>query len=103
GAVGRLAQPLDPGGAVAILEAAGCPAGTTACGFTAGSRALILDAAGAAAFVAVDAIGPGTLAISDLPGGRAVSFPPGAIVVEAIEVTYIFDAPSRQLRRSEGG
>jgi len=103
GAVGRLAQPLTPADTIAILEAAGCPTGTTACGFTAGSRALILDVAGLAAFITIDAIGPGTLAILDPPGGRAATLAAGAVVVEATEVTYTFDSPSRQLRRTEGG
>jgi hypothetical protein len=103
GAEARLTLPLAPGAPVAVLDGAGCPVGTTACGFTAGSRAVVLHPGGAAAFVTVDAIGPGSLSISDPPGGRAVAFPAGAVVAEATEVTWVVDPIARQLRRTEGG
>lgn len=103
GAHARLAQPLDPGVNVAALEGAGCPSGTTACGFTAGTQAVIVDDAGLAAFVTVDAIGPATLVISDPYAGRAAAFAAGALVAEATEVSYTYDAGARQLRRTEGG
>ena len=102
GASARLSLPLDPGGVVAVLDAGGCPAGSAACGFTTGARAFLLDPAGVAAFVRVEAIAPGTLLLSDVHGGRATTFPAGTIVAEGTEVTYSIDGPSRQLRRAEG-
>lgn len=99
-----LAQPLNPRVTTVALSAAGCPSGTTACGFTAGTRGVLFDAGGYAAFVTIQAIGPGTLVVvDDQPGGRMVPFPAGATVAEATEVTYTFDAAARQLRRAEGG
>jgi hypothetical protein len=103
GAHARLAQTLDPGALVVMLDGAGCPSGTAACGFTAGAQAVIVDDAGFAAFVAVDSIGPGTLVVSDPYAGRAVAFPAGALVAEATEVSYAYDPGARQLRRTEGG
>lgn len=102
GAHARLMQPLAPGVPVAILEAAGCPVNTTACGFVAQTTAVIFDGAGHADFVQIDAIGPGILTITDLGGGRSVSYAAGAEIAEALQVTYFFDAPARQLRRAEG-
>jgi hypothetical protein len=99
---GRLAQRLDPGVGVALLEAAGCPAGTTACGFTASAQGLITDGVDAVN-VAIDAIGPGTLVVRDLIAPRPRAFAPGSAVVEATQVTYRFDPLARQLLRTEGG
>lgn len=103
GARGRLAAALDPGAGSLTLVAAGCPAGTIACGFTAGAQAMLLDGTGLAAFVHVDATAPGSLAISDLSGARSATFPAGTEILEATEVTYRFDPAARQLRRTEGG
>ena len=103
GAHGGLAQPLAPGAAVAILETAGCPLNTVACGFVAGTIAVVFDTTGAADFVQVDAIGPGALTISDMSGTRSVSYPAGAEIAEAVQVTYFHDPAARQLRRAEGG
>jgi hypothetical protein len=98
---GRLAQRLDPGVGVALLEAAGCPAGTTACGFTASAQGLITDGVDAVT-VAIDGIGPGTLVVRDLFVPRPRAFAPGSAVIEVTQVTYRFDPLARQLLRSEG-
>ena len=103
GAHARLAQPLAPGGAVAILDPGGCPGNTVACGLVADRIAVVFDTTGAADFVQIDAIGPGVLTISEIHGPRAVTYPAGAEIAEAVEVTYSFDAAARQLRRAEGG
>ena len=103
GARGQLAAALGPTATALALAGAGCPAGTTACGFTAGSYGLLVDGTTLAAFVEVDAIGPGSLAISDLSGARPGTFAAGAEIVEATEVTYRFDPGARQLLRTEGG
>lgn len=103
GAHGRLAQPLAPGAPVAIVDMAGCPLNTVACGFVAGTIMVVFDASGAADFVEVEAIGPGALTISDLAGSRGVTYGAGAEIAEAVQVTYLFDAAARQLRRAEGG
>jgi hypothetical protein len=88
---------------VVVLASAGCPASTTACGFTAGSYAMLLDGTGVAAFVEIVAIGPGSLAISDVHGARAGTLAAGAEILEATEVTYRFASAARQLLRTEGG
>ena len=104
GAHSRLAQPLAPMAAVAVVDAFnGCPVGATACGFVAGTSAVVFDAAGNADMLEVDAIGPGILTVSSPAGPRAVSYPAGAEIAEAVQVTFFFDAPNRQLRRQEGG
>jgi prepilin-type N-terminal cleavage/methylation domain-containing protein len=97
----RLAQPLATGAGLVVLDIAGCPANTTACGFVANTTAVIFDASNNASFVHIDAIGPGVLTISDVAGGRAVSYAAGEIA-EALQVTFSFDSTTRQLRRSEG-
>lgn len=102
-ASGRLAQPLVPGTSVVIVDAAGCPAGTVACGLVADTIAVVFDTTGQADFVQIDAIGPGVLTISDPFGARVATYPAGAEVAEATQVTYTFDASARQLRRAEGG
>lgn len=103
GASSRLAQPLGPGVSVALLESTGCPALTVACGFVADTIAVLFDTTGQADFVKIEAIGPGALTINDAFGARVATYPAGAEIAEAIQVTYAFDAPARQLRRTEGG
>jgi hypothetical protein len=104
GAHSRLAQPLVPASSAAIVDAiTGCPAGTTACGFVAGTRAVVFDASGAADLLDVDAIGPGILSTSDPLAARTSSYPAGSEIAEVVQVTYYADPPTRQLRRQEGG
>ena len=103
GAHCRLAQALAPGAPVAIIDPAGCPLNTVACGFIAGTAAVVFDTTGAASFVQVDAIGPGALTISDMSAARTVSYRVAAELAEAVQVTYFFDGSARQLRRAEGG
>lgn len=103
GAAGRLAQPLAPDNSVALIDAAGCPAGTVACGFVAGTMAVVFDTAGHADFVEVEGVGPGALTIRNPFGARVATYPAGAEIAEATQVTYAFDAAARQLRRAEGG
>lgn len=103
GARAWLAAPLAPSAASVALASAGCPASTTACGFTAGSRGMLLDDSGLASVVEIEALGPGSLAILDVHGPRAGTFAAGAEILEATEVTYRFDPAVRQLLRTEGG
>jgi prepilin-type N-terminal cleavage/methylation domain-containing protein len=103
GARGKLAAALDTSAGSVTLVSSGCPASTMACGFTAGSYAMLVDETGLAAFVEVDAIGPDSVAIRDVHGSRAGAFTTGAEILEATEVTYRFDAAARQLLRTEGG
>lgn len=103
GAHARLAQPLAPGASIAILENAGCPVGTTACGFVANTTAVLFDTNSNVSVVQIDAIGPGVLTISDISSGRSISYPTGTEIAEAIQVTFSFDSSTRQLRRAEGG
>lgn len=102
GAYSRLVQPLVPAAPVAFIETVGCPVGTTACGFNAATTALVFDTTGSADLVSVDAIGPGALTISSVAAGRA-AYPAGSEVVEARQVSFVFDPVARQLRRLEGG
>jgi Tfp pilus assembly protein PilW len=99
----RLLQPLDPAAAVAAVDLTGCPQGTTACGFTAGVRGFVFDAAGQMDTVQVDAISPGMLLLGASVPGRTVTYAAGSEIAEAREVSYALDAPTRQLRRTEGG
>jgi prepilin-type N-terminal cleavage/methylation domain-containing protein len=102
GASSRLVADLASGAPTALIEGvAGCPVLTTACGFNAGTRAVVFDDIGHADFVAVDAIGPGMLSVSDV-AGRSTSYPAGSRIAETVSVTYTFDAAARQLRRSVG-
>lgn len=102
GAHSRLVQPLEPGVPAAIIDAAGCPAATTACGFVAGTRAVVFDDIGHADFLVVDAIGPGILTVTDAAGGRTVTYPAGAEIAEAVQAAFFVDPATRQLRRQEG-
>jgi hypothetical protein len=103
GAHARLAQPLAPASPVVVLDIAGCPANTIACGFVANTTAIVFDTSGHASVVNVDAIGPGVLTISDTAGGRSVAYAAGCEIAEASQVTFFLDAAARQLRRIEAG
>lgn len=98
---GRLAEPMTPATVNVALEPTGCPQNTTACGFTAGMRALIFNAAGARNVLLVESIAAGALTIGGPP--RTVTHDAGTEVAEAVEVSYVLDAGSGELRRTEGG
>lgn len=99
----RLAQPLEPSSTVALLEPAGCPQLTTACGFTTGMRVLVFDATGQMDGLLVEAISSNVLSLSAAPGARSATYPGGSEIAQVVEVSYAVDAPTKQLRRSEGG
>jgi len=98
----RLVEPLEPGSGFAIIETAGCPSQTTACGFTASANALVFDSSGQMDPLRVEAIGVGTLVLAAAVAPRAATYPAGSEVAEAVEATYALDTESRQLRRTEG-
>lgn len=98
----RLVQPLEPGAGVAVIETAGCPSQTTACGFTAGANALVFDSSSQMEPLRVEAISTGMLVLAAAAASRAATYPAGAEVTEAVEATYALDTESRQLRRTEG-
>lgn len=98
---GRLAEALTPASASVALESSICPQNTVACGFTAGMRALVFNAAGARSILIVESIAAGVLTIGG--GPRTVTYEAGTEVVEAVEVSYVLDQRSGELRRSEGG
>lgn len=98
----RLVHPLAPASTSVAIDMAGCPARTTACGFTAGMHAAVFDASGHMDHFRVEAINAGTLVI-DTPVARSVVYPEGSELAEAVEVSYALDAATRQLRRTEGG
>lgn len=98
----RLFQPLAPASDAAAIEMTGCPEGTPACGFTAGTHAFIFEGPGQMDAVRVDAISPGALLLGTMTPGRILTYAAGAEITEAAEVSYALDAPTRQLRRTEG-
>lgn len=99
----RLAQPLEPASSVVLLEPAGCPRLTTACGFAAGMRAVVFDPAGQMDGVLVEAIGPGLLVLSGSATPRSVTYAAGSEIAQIVEASYAVDPGTRQLRRTEGG
>ncbi len=99
----RLAQPLEPGSSVVLLEPAGCPRLTTACGFAAGMRAIVFDPAGQMDVVLIEAIGPGLLVLSGSAVPRSATYAAGLEIAQVVEASYVVDPSTRQLRRSEGG
>lgn len=103
-AVASLAAPLLTADPIATLTSGGvCPVTTVACGFTAGTFAVVFDAAGQADLLSVTTIAPSTLAVGPVHGPRAGAYAAGDTILELIEVTYSLDAASRTLRREEGG
>jgi type II secretory pathway pseudopilin PulG len=98
----RLVESLEPGSGSAIIETAGCPAQTTACGFTAGGNALVFDSSSQMDPLRVEAISAGTLLLAAAAAPRAATYPAGSEVAEAVEATYALETASRQLRRTEG-
>jgi hypothetical protein len=88
---------------VAILDTAGCPLNTIACGFVEEQTAVIYDATGAADFVEIEAVGPGVATVRDLAGSRIATYAAGTQIAEALQITYFHDPAARQLRRAEGG
>lgn len=103
GARSRLAQPLEPASSVALVEPAGCPTFTTACGFTMGMRAIVFDRTGQMDGLLVESIGPGVLVLSASAAARTVTYPAGSEIAEVVEASYSLDSGTRQLRRHEGG
>lgn len=103
GARSRLAQPLEPASSLVVLEPDGCPQLTTACGFTAGMRAVVFKPSGQMDGVEVEAIGPGVLVLGGATSPRSVTYPTGSEIAQIIEASYVVDSATHQLRRSEGG
>ena len=99
----RLAQPLDPGSTIAVLEPGGCPQLTTACGFAVGMRAVVFEPSGQMDGLVIDAIGPDVLVLGAAAGSRSATYPAGSEIAQIVEASYVVDPVSRQLRRSEGG
>lgn len=99
----RLAQPLEPASDVALLEPAGCPRLTTACGFATGMRAVVFDPAGQMDGVLVELIAPDLLVLSGAAAPRSVTYAAGSEIAQIVETSYTVDPGTRQLRRSEGG
>jgi hypothetical protein len=103
GAGGRLGDPLLPADSVLTLSGSGpCVSNALACGFRAGSTALVFDGTGQGDVLAVDAIASGVLTTSPVQP-RVASYPLDAGVVELLEVTYSLDPVSRTLGRRAGG
>lgn len=99
-----IASPLVPGaGTVTLTRDGGCADGAVACGFEAGMTAVVFDAAGNWDTLAVQAIGPDTLLVTDRPSPRSVTYPAGARVAQIEETTLYFEAAESTLRREQPG
>lgn len=99
----RLAQPLDPGAGIAVLDPGGCPQLTTACGFAVGMRAVVFEPSGQMDGLVVEATGPGVLVLGAGAGPRSATYPAGTEIAQVVEASYVVDPATRQLRRSEAG
>jgi hypothetical protein len=103
GAAARLGGSFLPGDALLTLSGGGaCVSNAVACGFRAGSTALVFDGTGQADLVAVDAIAPGAVTTSPLLP-RLASYGANARVAELLEVTYTLDPAARVLERRGSG
>jgi prepilin-type N-terminal cleavage/methylation domain-containing protein len=103
-ATARLAAPLLAGDSTVILESGGvCVSNAIACGFTAGTSAVVFDRTGHADTFTVAGIGAGALSVGTHRGPRSSAYGIGATVVEMVEVTFAFDAAARTLTRDENG
>jgi hypothetical protein len=104
GARSRLATSLAPGDPTIVLDTGGvCVRNAVACGFTAGTRAIVFDGRGQADVVAVDGISAGALTVSDAGASRVASYAAGAHVAELTEAAYLHDPALRQVRRETDG
>jgi hypothetical protein len=99
-----LSAPLTPDMSLATIAVhSGCPAGSSGCGFAAGSNVVLFDAAGNWDVAAVQGVGTTTLELSNVAGARSSSYGVGAHVVQAVEMTLFLDTAQRQLRREQPG
>ena len=98
-----LGADLAPGAAtMAVGAAAGCPVGTLACGIMQGDEVLVFDEAGQSDVFVVLGVGVGVADIRAHAPGPAAAFRAGAALAVASSRTYYLDAPTRQLRFSDG-
>ena len=103
-ATAQLAAPLLAGDSTAVLEPGGvCVANAIACGFTAGTTAVVYDRTGHADTFTVAGIGAGALNLGTHLVPRASAYGMGATVVEIVEVTFALDAGARTLTRDQNG
>jgi hypothetical protein len=104
GSSSRLSADLSPDTAVAALTVdPGCRAGTTACGFVAGTDVVLFDRAGNFDVSTVESIAPAALVLTNVTGARSVTYPAGSNIAQLVETTLFFDAAERQLRREQPG
>jgi hypothetical protein len=103
GAAARLGAPLLPADAVVVVAAGGaCVSNAVACGFRAGSTALVFDGSGQADLLDINGIAPGALTTTPV-SARTASYPIGADVAELLDVSYTLDPVARVLQRQAGG
>lgn len=100
GGQAALFDPLAPTGTYAgVDDGATCPAGTPACGFSAGSSAIVFDGVACHDVVRIDAVTPTGLVLR--PAVRACSYAPGASIAQGEVRTYRVDTATRQLLRRD--
>jgi type II secretory pathway pseudopilin PulG len=97
---GTLAGALDVSGAVALIAPDGrCPAGQPACGFVAGSPAILFDDLGCHDVARIDGVTAEALTLR--PTVRGCVYQPGASIARGEVRTYFVDAAARQLLRRD--
>ncbi|MPY91396.1 MAG: hypothetical protein GEU99_26245 [Luteitalea sp.] len=98
-----VASPMSSRGArLEVATDAGCPVGRSACGFTPGARALVLDRTGAWDLMVITDVAGN--ALSHWPAMLSKSYGPAdeaQVVAADVQVLY-HDARRRQLRRYDG-
>ena len=103
-ATARLAAPLLAADNTVVLAAGGaCVANAIACGFTAGTTAVVFDRTGHADTFTVAGIGAGALSVGTHLAPRASSYGIGATVLEIVETTFALDTGARTLTRDQNG
>jgi Tfp pilus assembly protein PilV len=99
-AQGTLALPLGPVSTTAdIVAEATCPAGQSACAFSADTSAIVFDSTGCHEAVRIDDVLPSVLVLR--PATRACAFGGGAAIAAGEARTYFVDTSAKQLLRRD--
>lgn len=86
-----------------VTPAIGCPHGTQVCGLRQGSTAVLFDETGRFDVVGILGLAGSTATFEHRQTGvPSMTYQPGAVVTEAEQHTYYFDAANLQLREFDG-
>ena len=95
-----LAQPLGAGATTADVGAgSACPAGQSACAFSADTSAIVFDATGCHEVVRIDDVLPSVLVLR--PSTRACAFAAGTAIAAGEVRTFFVDPATKQLMRRD--